>query len=79
MNLTKIILSVAIVANCIGCVFAEDLESAVKTRSDEVVKGCNTFESKVRTLRQYVHDRMLLPDSRLKPDGTTLSPGDVYP
>ena len=79
MNLTKIILSVAIVWTCVGCVFADDLESAVKARSDAVVTGCNTFEGKVRALRQYVHDKMLLPDSRLKPDGTTLNPGDVYP
>lgn len=79
MHLSKIALSIIFALNCATFVYANDLESAVKARSDEVVKGYDAFEDKVRTLRQYVHDKMLLPDSRLKPDGTTLRPEDVYP
>ncbi|OGW76188.1 MAG: hypothetical protein A2Z72_08120 [Omnitrophica bacterium RBG_13_46_9] len=79
MDLLKIILSIAIMVNCANYVYANDFEAMVKARSDEVVKGCDTFEEKARTLRQYVHDKMLLPDSRLKPDGTTLRPEDIYP
>ncbi len=62
-----------------GAVGISNDELAIKNRSDQVVRGCNSFEDKVRALRQYVHDKMKLPPSGKKPNGTTLMPEDIYP
>ena len=50
-----------IALNYAKCVYANDFELAIKARSDEAVKGCNTLEDKVRTLRQYVHKTIRPP------------------
>ena len=38
---------------------ALDCEKWVKNKSDEVVKGCNTFEKKVIKLRDFLHRKMV--------------------
>jgi hypothetical protein len=62
-----------------GHAYSGDYEQKIMERSNEAVKGCETFDEKVLALRRYVDSKMKFPKPFINKNGQELKPGDIYP
>jgi len=76
--LKKIIFFIICLVLLHGCGYANKYEQKLKEISDKAVKGCPTDVDKIRALRKYVHEKMKFPKPRVKPNGESLKPSDIY-